>query len=123
MTYRRISALLLAAVIGSAALASCGDSPSKATGEASAATAAEAAVTEAETELDSLEARALVSDDVPELDFNGKEFRIFYQKRYTTDAVPFDDQAAELVDEKQGIPLFNLFQRFIDPHDLRTEAG
>ena len=92
MTYRRISALLIAAVIGSAALASCGDSPSKATGEASAATAAEAAVTEAETELDSLEARALVSDDVPELDFNGKEFRIFYQKRYTTDAVPFDDQ-------------------------------
>ena len=31
-----------------------------------------------------------MSDDVPELDFGGKDFRIFYQKRYTTDAVAPD---------------------------------
>ena len=49
------------------------------------------AVTEAETApMDSLEARKLVSDDVPDMDFGGKDFRIFYQKRYTTDAVSPD---------------------------------
>lgn len=93
MKRKRISALILSAVIASASLAACGGSSDSAPGgNVPDVTTTEAAVTEAETELDSLQARALVSDDVPELDFSGRQFRIFYQKRYTTDAVPFEDQ-------------------------------
>lgn len=86
---RILSALL--ACLTLAGLASCGDaSENSAVDTANTTTAA---VTEAETEpMDSLEARKLVSDDVPELDFGGKDFRIFYQKRYTTDAISPDGQ-------------------------------
>ena len=85
----RITAALLVALT-LAGLASCGgdsaDTPS-----ANTENITTAAVTEAETApMDSLEARKLVTDDVPELDFGGKDFRIFYQKRYTTDAISPD---------------------------------
>ena len=85
----RITAALLAALT-LAGLASCGgdtsDTPNTKTDAVTTA-----AVTEAETApMDRLEARKLVSDDVPELDFGGKDFRVFYQKRYTTDAISPD---------------------------------
>ena len=88
----RLSALFLAFLFVLSLAAACGDTgASKIEEETSSPLSTEA--TAAETEpLDPLEARALVSDDVPELDFDGKSFRIFYQKRYTTDAVPFDGQ-------------------------------
>ncbi|MBQ5389722.1 MAG: hypothetical protein IIU58_02325, partial [Clostridia bacterium] len=67
-----------------AGLASCGGDTAD-TPTANTDNAVTAAVTEGETApMDSLEARKLVSDDVPALDFGGKDFRIFYQKRYTT---------------------------------------
>ena len=73
-----------------AGLASCGGDSAD-TPTANTDNAVTAAVTEAETApMDSLEARKLVSDDVPALDFGGKDFRIFYQKRYTTDAIAPD---------------------------------
>ena len=66
MKRKRISALILSAVIASASLAACGGASDSAPGgNAPDVTTNEAAVTEAETELDSLQARALVSDDVP----------------------------------------------------------
>ena len=85
----RITAALLAALT-LAGLASCGGDTSD-TPNTNTDAVTTAAVTEAETApMDSLEARKLVSDDVPELDFGGKDFRVFYQKRYTTDAISPD---------------------------------
>ncbi len=84
----RITAALLVALT-LAGLASCGGNTTDNTPVTE--NAATEAVTEAETApMDSLEARKLVSDDVPELDFGGKDFRVFYQKRYTTDAISPD---------------------------------
>ena len=85
----RITAALLAALT-LAGLASCGGNSAD-TPSANTENITTAAVTEAENApMDSLEARKLVSDDVPELDFGGKDFRVFYQKRYTTDAISPD---------------------------------
>lgn len=88
-TFAIRAAAALLSCLTLAGLISCGGD----TADPSSVTenAATEAVTEAETEpLDSLSARKLVSDDVPELDFGGKDFRIFYQKRYTTDAIAPD---------------------------------
>ncbi len=83
----RITAALLAALT-LAGLASCGGDTADTT-NANTESITTAAVTEAETApMDSLEARKLVSDDVPELDFGGKDFRIAFQEYYYTDALP-----------------------------------
>jgi len=59
-------------------------------------TTAENAVTSnaaAETEpQDSLSACKAISDGVPDLDLGGEDYRIFYQQRYTTDAIPPDGE-------------------------------
>nr|MBQ4320156.1 hypothetical protein [Clostridia bacterium] len=83
----RILAALLALLTVSGVLASCSSDTGDNTADTTAADAAETTAAES-TPKDSLDARKLVTDDVPELDFGGKDFRIFYQKRYTTDAVP-----------------------------------
>ena len=90
-TYTIRAAAALLSCLTLAGLISCGgDAQSDAPVTENAAMET---VTEAVTEpLDSLAARKLVSDDVPELDFGGKDFRIFYQKRYTTDAIAPDGQ-------------------------------
>ena len=88
MKHIRTAAMLLALLTVTGAAVSCADSG---TDPVTTGTAADTASVDAETaEPDSLEARKLVSDDVPELDFGGKDFRIFYQKRYTTDALAPD---------------------------------
>ena len=87
----RITAALLAALT-LAGLASCGGDTSD-TPNTNTDAVTTAAVTEAETApMDSLEARKLVSDDVPELDFGGKDFRIAFQEYYYTDALPTEAQ-------------------------------
>lgn len=86
---KKLTAVGLLSSLLLASLASCGDPANTPDTTADAVTTAP--VTEAETApMDSLEARKLVSDDVPALDFGGKDFRIFYQKRYTTDAISPD---------------------------------
>ena len=51
-------------------------------------------------ETDILALRAQVSDDLPELDFHGADFRIFYQKRYTTDAVPeYESETGDILND------------------------
>jgi len=83
----RILAAILALLTLSGVLASCSSDTGDNTADTTAADVAETTAADT-TPKDSLEARKLISDDVPELDFGGKDFRIFYQKRYTTDAVP-----------------------------------
>ncbi len=58
-------------------------------------------VTEGETAApDSLDARKEVSDGVPTVDYKEKKYRIFYQKRYTTDAVShFDHETGDKTDD------------------------
>ena len=82
----RTTALLLTLLTVLPAAVSCGEAAESPVKTDTPVT--EAAVTTEETEPDSLAARKNVSDDVPALDFGGEEFRIFYQKRYTTDAIP-----------------------------------
>lgn len=87
----RQTAILLVLLCAGGTFASCSDAA-----EQSGADTKTAAETDAQTEsaavaTDSLTARRQVSDDVPELDFAGRDYRIFYQKRYTTDAVPETD--------------------------------
>lgn len=88
------TALFLSLLLLAAVTASCADGSEDGGGVTdSTITTAAVAETEAVTAApDSLEARKQVSDDVPELDFEGKEYRIFYQKRYTTDAIPETDE-------------------------------
>jgi len=83
----RILAALLALLTISGMFASCSSDTGDNTADTTASDIAETTAAES-TPKDSLDARKLVTDDVPELDFGGKDFRIFYQKRYTTDAVP-----------------------------------
>ncbi len=66
-----MSILLLAALL-TAALASCGNAPA----ETEADTAATAVETETMVETDTIEARQAVSDEIPELDFKGEEYRV-----------------------------------------------
>ena len=97
LTSVRSTAILLVLCSLCGAFASCGDSkePSGTDTKANTDTTSDDTA-----ELDSLEARKLVSDDVPELNFGGKDFRIFYQKRYTTDAVPeINEETGDIIND------------------------
>lgn len=85
----RVLALLLTVLAAAPAVVACAE---KTDDKAASVTTASSESIAEEEELDSLEARKKVSDDVPEMSFDGKKYRIFYQKRYTTDAVPLEDQ-------------------------------
>ena len=97
LTSVRSTAILLVLCSLCGAFASCGDSkePSGTDTKANTDTTSDDTA-----ELDRLEARKLVSDDVPELNFGGKDFRIFYQKRYTTDAVPeINEETGDIIND------------------------
>lgn len=97
LTSVRSTAILLVLCSLCGAFASCGDSKEPSGTDTKANTDTTSDDT---TELDSLEARKLVSDDVPELNFGGKDFRIFYQKRYTTDAVPeINEETGDIIND------------------------
>ena len=110
LTSVRSTAILLALCSLCGALASCGDSkePSETDTKANTDTSSDDTA-----ELDSLEARKLVSDDVPELDFDGKDFRIFYQKRYTTDAVPeINEETGDIINDA----IFHRNEKILDKY-------
>ncbi len=86
----RITAALLS-LLTLAGLASCGDT-ADAGGTQTNPVVTEAVTTAETAPADSLEARKLVSDDVPELDFGGEEFCIAFQEYYYTDALPTEAQ-------------------------------
>ena len=93
----RLSALSLAALI-SASFAACGGETSSApSGGETPET--EAAVTEAETEpLSDLELRALVSDDLPESDFGGRNIRILACD-YSKIEFTAEEQTGEVIED------------------------
>lgn len=98
LTSVRSTAILLALCSLCGALASCGDNKEPSGTDTKANT--DTSSSDDTAELDSLEARKLVSDDVPELNFDGKDFRIFYQKRYTTDAVPeINEETGDVIND------------------------
>jgi len=90
MKHSRMRALAFMLVLLTAvpAVASCAEKKD----DTPASVTTQSVVTAAIEDLDSLEARKLVSDDVPEMSFDGAEYRIFYQKRYTTDAIPPEEE-------------------------------
>ncbi len=91
----RIHVALLALLAAAGTLTACGQDAKQPDQKDTAPQSSVAAPAETEP-LDSLSARRNVSDDVPELDFGGREYRIFYQKRYTNDAIAYD------IDEVRG---------------------
>lgn len=98
LTSVRSTAILLALCSLCGAFASCGDNKEPSGTDTKANT--DTSSSDDTAELDSLEARKLVSDDVPELNFGGKDFRIFYQKRYTTDAVPeINEETGDIIND------------------------
>lgn len=98
LTSVRSTAILLALCSLCGVFASCGDNKDPSGTDTKANT--DTSSSDDTAELDSLEARKLVSDDVPELNFGGKDFRIFYQKRYTTDAVPeINEETGDIIND------------------------
>lgn len=94
---KRILTLLLAALLLSSTFTACGDSSSDDTGDAAKDTTADTTSTETEP-LSDYDARQLISDDLPENDFGGQEFRVLANAptSATYDAVSFEIIAEEL---------------------------
>lgn len=90
-TKRRTVLLFALSLLTLTAVFSCAESKKETDTKADTETVNTADTQGQEAPSDSLEARKKVSDGVPDLDFEGADYRIYYQKRYTTDAIPLTD--------------------------------
>ncbi|MBP3919500.1 MAG: extracellular solute-binding protein [Clostridia bacterium] len=90
-TKRRTVLLFALSLLTLTAVFSCAESKKETDTKADTETVNTADTQGEEAPSDSLEARKKVSDGVPDLDFEGADYRIYYQKRYTTDAIPLTD--------------------------------
>lgn len=95
--YKRLIAVILAAVMLCAASCAAGEGASA--NETSAAPGSDVPDTAEETKADLLEERQLVADDLPELDFNGAEFQMIVQTRHLNDAW-VEELTGEMVDDE-----------------------
>lgn len=105
---KRVFILLLAALLLSSAFTACGDSTSDNTVDTTNDTTANTVDVETEP-LSDYDARQLVSDDLPENDFGGQEFRVLTNAPTITayDAVSFEIVAEELTGDACNDAVYN----------------
>ncbi len=83
--------LLLCAAMAASALASCSEKPEDNTADNITDEVTEAVETVEEEELDSLEARKKVSDNLPEADYEGADFNMLVQEEFSYDGFVEED--------------------------------
>ena len=103
---KNLCLLLLAAML-SASLASCGESPA----ETEAAATDAAAETETAAETDPIQGRLAVSDDIPELDFKGEEYRVLSNDSNTW-YITMEELTGDVVDDAVYNRMINISERF-----------
>ena len=103
---KNICLLLLAAML-SASLASCGNAPA----ETEADTADTTVETETTVETDAIEARQAVSDEIPELDFKGEEYRVLSNDSNTW-YITMEELTGDVVDDAVYNRMLNISERF-----------
>ncbi len=95
---KRMLTLLIAALLLSSAFTACGESNANTTTDTTSADTADATKAVETAELTDYELRQLISDDLPESDFGGQEFRVLANAPTVAqyDAVAFEIIAEEL---------------------------
>lgn len=104
---KRLFTLLLAALLVSSALTACGNSDAEKTNDTTSTNVAD---TTAAVETDALtdyEQRQLISDDLPENDFGGQEFRVLTTDHDSYNSVTFEIIAEELTGDACNDAVFN----------------
>ena len=113
---RRIFTLLLCALLVAPTLLSCSGGETKDTeNDTSAADSTTETVEEKET-LSDYEMRQLISDDLEDTDFGGRDFRVLTTAHDTYDAVTFEIVAEELTGDACNDAVYNrnleIYNRF-----------
>ena len=123
---KRILAMLLAVLMLTPALASCGEKDTSET-TADASSAAEETETVDTSDLTDYEKRQLISDDLPEYDFGGQAFRVLMSEPNTAtyDAVTYEIKADELTGDACNDAVYNrnidIGERFNTVIELKEE--
>jgi len=104
---KNICLLLLAAMLAGT-LASCGNTPAETDADTADTAAAE---TETAVETDSIQARLAVSDDIPELDFKGEEYRVLSNDSNTW-YITMEELTGDVVDDAVYNRMINVSERF-----------
>ena len=124
MKFRSLSGILAAVLAASCLISACGEEASPAA--AASTTAAENITEAAETEPPSeIELRAMISDDLPEADFGGYEFRVVIEN-YIGDWYDIGELTGDIVDDavyNRNLAVserFNIKYSYIQPGDYNS---